>query len=129
MSDMPDLTADLPDAPDFKPALEIPRMSEEDLRRFVLDYIAGQIFSDCHVRSKQDLGLVFMPLSLGVFSEYEPASLEQIGLIYEYYSKAGPMAINGMPIFFSLRMMHRDDWTRASGAIDREIERQKTLLV
>lgn len=125
----PDLTEDLPDAPAFKPALELPKMSEEDLRKFVLDFIAGQIFSDRHVRSPNDMGMVFMPLLLGALSGYEVSSLEQIGLIYEYVGQAGPSSINGMPCFFSFRMMHRDDWARASAAIDREQERQKTLLV
>lgn len=50
-----------------------------------------------------------------------------IGLIYEYLDKAGPRSINGYPIFFSMRIMHRDDWARAARAIEREQKRMQEI--
>lgn len=48
-----------------------------------------------------------------------------LGTVYEYYDKALPRAINGYPIFPSLRILHREDWELVRGAVNREIERRK----
>lgn len=40
---------------------------------------------------------------------YEEVKLKSIGLVYEYLSAAGPMSVNGKPIFFSLRLLNHDD--------------------
>lgn len=53
-----------------------------------------------------DLQLIFMPLA---FMGMEPDAAENIGAIYEYIDKAGPRAINGLPMFFSCRFVHADD--------------------
>lgn len=53
----------------------------------------------------------------------------QIGVLWEWMSKAGPRAINGYPIFMSMRVMHRDDWSRAVGAIQREEKRREDIEV
>ena len=48
-----------------------------------------------------------------------------LGTVYEYYDKALPRAVNGYPIFPSLRILHREDWELVRGAVNREIERRK----
>ncbi len=53
--------------------------------------------------------------------------LSNIGIIYEHYSKGGPMAVNGCPTFFSCRLMHIKDWHRAIPAINREQERRQHI--
>lgn len=40
---------------------------------------------------------------------YKEQRLPSIGLIYEYLSQAGPMSMNGGPMFMSLRMLNRED--------------------
>lgn len=40
---------------------------------------------------------------------YEEVQLKSIGLVYEYLSERGPMAVNGKPTFFSLRLLNHDD--------------------
>lgn len=40
---------------------------------------------------------------------YEKEQLNSIGLVYEYLSAAGPMAVNGKPTFFSLRLLNKVD--------------------
>lgn len=40
---------------------------------------------------------------------YEKEQLNSIGLVYEYLSEAGPMAVNGKPTFFSLRLLNKVD--------------------
>jgi len=55
--------------------------------------------------------------------------LANIGILYEYMSQAGPRSINGCPMFFSVRYMHREDWCRARGAIQREEERRQNITL
>ena len=40
------------------------------------------------------------------------AYLENIGMLYEDYSKAGPMAINGYPMFMSCKILSIEDTKR-----------------
>jgi hypothetical protein len=54
---------------------------------------------------------------------------QQIGVLWEWMSKAGPRAINGYPTFFSVRLLHRDDWERARKAIIREQKRREDIEV
>jgi hypothetical protein len=35
--------------------------------------------------------------------------LENIGLVYEYLDKAGPIGVNGNPIFFSANILNKED--------------------
>ena len=37
---------------------------------------------------------------------------------------AGPRGINGFPMFFSLSVLHKEDWERVKAAILREQERE-----
>lgn len=40
---------------------------------------------------------------------YNEQRVPSIGLIYEYLSEAGPLSINGGPVFMSVRMLNKDD--------------------
>ena len=82
-----------PDCEVFAPALELPSLPEEDLKRFVDDFLSDRIFTDKHLHPgemQQMLPMVFMPLALGALSQYHKDSLQQIGCIWEDMSKAGP---------------------------------------
>ena len=107
------------------------RMSDEDLKEFVLDYCDRRIFTDQHITSGRvrDVGMVFMVLGLGAGAGMRKEDIDQVGLIWEHMSKAGPRAINGMPTFLSARLMHKDDWERARKAIKRELDRRKEIEV
>ena len=116
----------------FDPDLVIPRMSEEDLRKFVLDFLENRIFTDKHIRPHDYASMapmVFMPLVFGVFSKYNTESLKQIGCVYAYMREAGPRSINGYPCFFSMHIVHIDDWARAAKAIEREEKRRESIEV
>jgi len=69
--------------------------------------------------------LAFQDLeSMGFYEE----DIANIGTIWEHITECGP-SINGMPIFFSMRVMHKDDWARASAAIERERTRRGRIEV
>jgi hypothetical protein len=114
---------------DLKPALHLPKLPDDDLCRFVDDFLSDRIFTSAHLRGheRENLSLVFMPIAFGYFNRYQPESLKQIGIIYENMSAAGPRAINGKPCFTSMRILHVDDWQRAWAAILKEEERRKNI--
>jgi hypothetical protein len=47
------------------------------------------------------------------------AQTDEIGVVWEYHSKSMPRSINGLPCFMSCRIMHKDDWKRATKALDK----------
>lgn len=107
----------------------VPYQSDEALRTFVYDFLAGHVFIDRSVTDPNIMPLVFMPIAFGCFDGWSEDDMGEIGVIYEYISKAGPKCINGCPIFMSLRMLHRDDWERCRKAILREQERREEIEV
>lgn len=133
--------SDAPDRPDPDPmdafdvdkpiVLDLPLLSDDDLRAFVDDFISGRIFSMHHMSEHQmgNVAMVFMPLALGALAGYSENELKKIGTIYEELSKAGPRSINGMPCFFSFKILHMDDWKRAHAAILREEARRKEIEI
>lgn len=108
--------------------LSIPRLSEEALRKFVLEFLGGAIYTSADLRRVENIGIVFLPV-LGLFEGRTKEELSQVGVIWEYLSKAMPRSINGMPIFSSCHLMHIEDWKRARLAIEREQLRLKNLEV
>jgi len=105
---------------------EVPRKSDEELREFVLGCCDGRILTSAQVPAGR-LHLVFLPIALGALHECTKEFLESIGVVYEWRDKAGPLAINGLPQFFSANLLHREDWAKALPAILREEERRKSI--
>ena len=116
------------DKPDEEtPKQKVPDLSTDDLRKFVADYRANQVFIFQHIKegAKTLVGSIFMPLGLGGASHID---FNDVGTIYAYYKDAGPRAINGYPIFFSCAFMNCADWDKARAAIiDLEEIEEKTL--
>lgn len=106
----------------------VPRMTTDERRKFVIDYLAGRIFTS-HGVPEGSLPMVFMPVAFGCFEGWERSDFEKLGVIFEYVEKAGPRSINGLPVFFSLQLMHIADWTRCADAINRELVRQQEIEV
>jgi len=127
--------------------LEPGRLSEEELKRFVLGFLDGSVYSDRHIPSWEavaaaeteeeaqraaerwgrDCSMVFMYLMLSPPPPKDYA--EKIALVWEWFEKRGPRSINGMPGFFSHHFMHRDDWKRAAPAIERELKRRREFEI
>jgi hypothetical protein len=84
---------------------------EEELRQLAIDLYHGKVFTslDPGVKSAQDLQMIFMPLLLGAFKDLTPADFKNIGMLYEYYDKAGPRSINGFPNFTSFTILSVHD--------------------
>jgi len=104
------------------------RMTTIELKGFVLDYCAGRIFTSAHVNPPDMIGMVFMPLGLGGLKELKPGEIEDIGLVWEYIAAAGSRLINGMPLFTSCRLMHKDDLDIVRPLIEIEMQRLKDYV-
>ena len=90
----------------------IPSLSEEALTQLAKDIATNLVFTSDHIRREEwdnILGMVFMSIVLGAFSDYTEEARKDIGMIYEYYDKAGPRSINGYPTFFSFRILNVKD--------------------
>lgn len=106
----------------------VPRMTEDELRRFVDDLVSDRIFTSAVVgKDVQMLKSIFLPLALGAFSGYRKTELEQIGCIYEYLESRQHWCVNGYPTFLSCQIMHKDDWSIALKAARAEFERRKNI--
>ena len=102
-----------------------PRMAQSELRKFVLDYCDGKVYTD-HQTPKNLFSVIWM---VAVFMKPEEYDLKQIGFMWEYISERGPRSVNGQPIFFSAYFMHIEDAKIVGPAIDREIKRRKDLPI
>jgi len=99
------------------------RLSDDDLKEFVLGFCDGKIFTNRHVRQAETVPLVFMPIALS------NEDFTDIALVWEWLDAAGPRSINGYPTFISCRLMHEDDWERAWKAIKIERKRRDEIVV
>lgn len=111
--------------------VDVPRMTTDELTQFVLNYCDGHLFTSADIRPSGEslIGTIFMPLAFGAFGDRSKSYFEKIGIIWEHISAAGPRSINGYPMFMSMRIMHKDDWTRAHAAIRTELDRRKNIKV
>jgi hypothetical protein len=86
---------------------------DAQLKQIAVDLVDGKIFSDRHIKENSiDLRMVFMPIALGAFANFEEEDFKNIGFIFEYLSEAGPRSVNGYPGFFSFQMLTRAETER-----------------
>jgi hypothetical protein len=83
--------------------------SPAELKEIAMGIYKGEIWTDRHCNSARDVFSCFMVLGLGGKKVAEQMESRKIGLVYEYMSKAGPRAINGMPCFFSCQMLTQNE--------------------
>lgn len=103
-----------------------PHLSDDEIKKIAIDFYHNKIFSSIHIMQNYGadmLKMVFVPILF-----LRPKNVEDIGMIYEYYSKAGPRAINGCPIFMSMKIMHNDDMDKFFKFMEEYEEMQRKFL-
>lgn len=87
-------------------------MTDEELKQIAQDMVAGKVFTDRHIQQGMSPNMVFLPL---LFLNEKQVQVFQQGvddgrvfMIYEYMDKAGPRTMNGMPQFFSYRILNKE---------------------
>lgn len=96
-----------------------PPLEQDELKKFVKAWVAGQLFSSFHCKAVDDVARIFMPIGMGTLDDRALFELKNVALTYEYLDKAVTMSINGMPMFYSCRIMNHTDWERCKTAIDK----------
>jgi hypothetical protein len=84
-------------------------MTDEEIKKLAEDMYKGFVFTDRHLNNADELPMVFMPLALAGKELIEELQKIPPGMIYEYADKAGPMGVNGMPVFTSFRVASVED--------------------
>lgn len=64
------------------------------------------------VEDKSLLQMVFMPIGLGVVMELPKGFLDNVAHVYEWVEERGPVGVDGLPTFLSVRFLTKDDWPR-----------------
>lgn len=79
---------------------ELTQERKLQLNQIAMDAVNGNIFTSNQAREHSKM--VFLPLALMAFQEAS-AALDDVAMIYEYISDAGPRSVNGMPSFMSFK--------------------------
>jgi len=98
-------------------------MTNEELKRLAEDICENRVFTDRHINEKDAelTPMIFMPLGLGALSTIDldnvqvkkkRKEIDEMAMIYEYISEAGPRGINGYPCFFSMKVLTKSDWPK-----------------
>ena len=118
--------------PENLPEATLPRQKTDDeLKKLAMDIFNGHVFCDWMVEEAQTrlLGMVFMPLALMEQEHIQKLfEEEEASMLYEYLEKAGPRSVNGLPGFFSMRVLNRADHDALVPLIQAYAEKQKEFL-
>lgn len=103
------------------------RPPKTDLKQIAIDLRAGRIFCDRYISDPKMLSSIFMIFAFMKNEQIDKLKANPPGLIYEYYSEAGPMSVNGMPTFFSCRMLSKTDTKKVLKIVKKLEEAEKTV--
>ena len=81
-------------------------MTPEQIDETIIGLLQGQIVTASELPEDM-IASVFMPVGLGGLADIDAT---KVGNIFEHMNKAGPLAVNGYPIFMSCQVAHKDDW-------------------
>lgn len=100
-------------------------MTDEQIKELALALFKGSVFTDRHIDNQEDISRVFMPLVFIKQETIDEWKVNPPGMLYEYISEASPRSINGMPMFFSVRIVSVPDtkkvlevYNKIKGAVD-----------
>lgn len=105
-------------------------MKEKDLKQLSIDIVEKKVFGSFYMseQAMNQLGTVFMPFLFLSEEQKKEMQDQEILHLYEYYDKARPSSIDGMPIFSSMREINKTDWTKIVQYIKEYKARVKSFL-
>jgi hypothetical protein len=101
--------------------------TDDELKQIAKDMWKGRIFTNRHCKDETLLGSIFMSLALGGLNNLPDEDVNDIGMVYEYLSEAGPRAINGYPMFMSCRLLSKADTTKVFDYYDKMVDFEKNI--
>jgi hypothetical protein len=102
--------------------------TEQELKQLALDVVEGKVFTDRHCSSFDEALRSFMIIRLMSKEQLEELMAKEPVMFYEYYSKAGPLSINGMPSFFSINFLTKEEGAIYESMIQKLITQRKEFL-
>jgi hypothetical protein len=90
---------------------------DAELKQIAADIYHDKVFTDRFIHFPAEIPMVFMPIMF-MDREAQVDFAEDLGMIFEYYSEAGPRGYNGYPIFLSLQRLDKRDSDRLIGFYD-----------
>lgn len=113
---------------EIPPPPYVPRTNKE-INQLAKDLAENRIFTSQHVRSPEDVRTVFMVLALMGPKMAQWMKDNHITVVYEEYSKAGPMSVNGYPCFFSFKSVSKSDWEKVIDVYERIEAVKKAVML
>lgn len=87
----------------------IPERTDDELNQIAIDWHHGHIFSDLHCDGPEEVRNTFAVFLFMNQQEMRELKADSPGLVFEHLSKAGPLAVNGKPMFFSHQYLSKPD--------------------
>jgi len=103
-------------------------LAGKELRKLAWDIANNQVFCSWMLRDINLLRSVFMPLIFMDKKQIEDMEKQKVVHFCEYYDKAGKMAINGHPIFWSFKCITENEMEQLSPMIDEILAKQKEFV-
>lgn len=99
---------EVPGTSQYKP------LPESEISRLGKDLYSDKIFGSWMLPEGQEDSLVMVFMVLLFMDDIQKKQMKRDGthFFYEYYDKAGPRSMNGMPIFMSCHILSGDDVKR-----------------
>lgn len=102
--------SDEPNTEATSPLGEVKLMTDDELKRLALDIVDGKVFGSWMTPDPNEGLIPFRIVTMMMDKEHlEALKQRQVIGLYEYLSEAGPMSVNGMPSFMSVRMIHKGE--------------------
>jgi len=79
----------------------------KNLKKLAVDIVDGKVFGSWEIKNADLVGAIFIPLMF--MKEEQKEEHKDVVHYYEYIDKAGPMAVNGMPMFYSMRGITKEE--------------------
>jgi hypothetical protein len=103
-------------------------MAEPELRQLVLDVCDNKVFTDRHCRTADEVAMAFPIILMMKLCDRKFIAANPPGMIWEYYSKAAPRSVNGLPMFFSVHFMSPSDMEKFHPMVIAEFERRAAFV-
>lgn len=103
-------------------------LAEPELRQLVLDICDNRVFTDRHCRTADEVLQCFPILAMMKLCDRKFIAANPPGLVWEFYSKASPMGVNGLPMFFSCKFLSPSDQEKVHPLVVAEMTRRQEFL-
>ena len=98
--------------------------TEHELKQLAVDIVEGKVFGTWNLNNPDMVGSVFMGMNFMTQKQADDLQAKEVAHFYEYLDKAGPMSVNGMPTFFSMNYLNKQEAGKLQTLIE-DLKRQK----